>query len=90
LSPDSSHDFNWPGDFQALLVRCLAAAGDGIRAARQAAACRELFGRELGVQPGATRSLLHRAALGDKASGAAARLLASEIDNPALRTLVDS
>jgi DNA-binding SARP family transcriptional activator len=41
-------------NFQALLVRCLAAAGDGVGAARQAAACRELFKRELGVQPGAT------------------------------------
>ena len=30
-------------NFQALLVRCLAAAGDGVGAARQAAACRELF-----------------------------------------------
>jgi DNA-binding SARP family transcriptional activator len=38
--------------FQVLLVRCLSAAGDGIGAARQAAACRELFGRELGVSPG--------------------------------------
>jgi DNA-binding SARP family transcriptional activator len=41
-------------NFQALLVRSLAAAGDGVGAARQAAACRELFKRELGVQPGAT------------------------------------
>jgi DNA-binding SARP family transcriptional activator len=41
-------------NFQALLVRSLAAAGDGIGAARQAAACRELFQRELGVSPGAT------------------------------------
>ena len=41
-------------NFQALLVRSLAAAGDGVGAARQAAACRELFRRELGVQPGAT------------------------------------
>ena len=38
--------------FQVLLVRCLSAAGDGIGAARQAAACRELFRRELGVLPG--------------------------------------
>lgn len=37
---------------QILLVRCLAAAGDGVGAARQAAACRELFRRELGVLPG--------------------------------------
>lgn len=37
---------------QVLLVRCLAAAGDGVGAARQAAACRDLFQRELGVAPG--------------------------------------
>jgi DNA-binding SARP family transcriptional activator len=35
-----------------LLVRCLAAAGDGLAAASRAAACRELFIRELGVAPG--------------------------------------
>lgn len=39
-------------DYQVLLVRCLAAAGDGVGAARQASACRELFLRELGVLPG--------------------------------------
>lgn len=36
----------------ALLVRSLAAAGDGVAAARQVAACRELLRRELGVEPG--------------------------------------
>jgi DNA-binding SARP family transcriptional activator len=41
-------------NFQALLVRSLASAGDGVGAARQVAACRALFKRELGVQPGAT------------------------------------
>ncbi len=40
-------------NYQALLVRSLAASGDGVGAARQAAACRELFRRELGVEPGA-------------------------------------
>jgi DNA-binding SARP family transcriptional activator len=40
-------------DYQVLLVRCLAAAGDGVGAARQASACRQLFMRELGVHPGA-------------------------------------
>lgn len=35
-----------------LLVRCLAAAGDGVGAARQAAACRALLARDLGVEPG--------------------------------------
>jgi DNA-binding SARP family transcriptional activator len=39
-------------NFQVLLVRCLGAAGDGIAAARQAAACRALFDRELGIAPG--------------------------------------
>jgi len=38
--------------FQVLLVRCLGASGDGVAAARQAAACRKLFRRELGVAPG--------------------------------------
>lgn len=38
---------------QVLLVRCLAAAGDGVGAARQTSACRDLFARELGVRPGA-------------------------------------
>jgi DNA-binding SARP family transcriptional activator len=40
-------------NYQALLVRCLAAAGDGAGATRQAAACAALFERELGVSPGA-------------------------------------
>lgn len=39
-------------NYQALLIRALAAAGDGVGAARQAAACRELFRRELNVEPG--------------------------------------
>ncbi len=47
-------------NFQALLVRSLAAAGDGVGAARQAAACRALFERELGVQPGESLALAMR------------------------------
>jgi DNA-binding SARP family transcriptional activator len=39
-------------DYQVLLVRSLAVSGNGLGAARQAAACRTLFLRELGVQPG--------------------------------------
>ena len=39
--------------FQALLIRAYAAAGDRDAAARQLAACVELFGKELGVEPGA-------------------------------------
>ena len=35
------------------------------------------------------RTHLHRAALGDRASAQAARLLARDIDNPALGSLVD-
>lgn len=49
-------------NFQALLVRSLAAAGDGVGAARQAAACRDLFRRELGVEPGATLAAAVRTA----------------------------
>lgn len=36
----------------ALLVRALAASGDGLAAARRVAACRELFRRDLGTEPG--------------------------------------
>lgn len=36
----------------ALLVRSLSAAGDGLAAARRVAACRDLFRRDLGVEPG--------------------------------------
>jgi len=38
-------------NFQALLVRSLAATGDGIGAARQVMRCTELFHSELGVEP---------------------------------------
>jgi DNA-binding SARP family transcriptional activator len=38
-------------NFQTLLVRSLAAAGDGLAAARQVMRCTELFRRELGVEP---------------------------------------
>lgn len=39
-------------NYQALLVRALSSAGEGVAAARQVAACRDLFRRELGVEPG--------------------------------------
>lgn len=39
-------------NFQALLVRSLAVGGHGVAAARQAAACREMFRAELGTEPG--------------------------------------
>ena len=38
-------------NFQTLLVRSLAAAGDGLAAARQVMRCTELFRRELGLEP---------------------------------------
>jgi DNA-binding SARP family transcriptional activator len=38
-------------NFQALLVRSLAASGDGVAATAQVARCTELFRRELGVEP---------------------------------------
>ena len=38
-------------NFQTLLVRSLAASGDGLAAARQVVRCTELFRRELGIEP---------------------------------------
>jgi DNA-binding SARP family transcriptional activator len=38
-------------NFQTLLVRSLAASGDGLAAARQVMRCTELFRRELGIEP---------------------------------------
>jgi DNA-binding SARP family transcriptional activator len=38
-------------NFQALLVRSLALSGDGVAAARQVARCKELFRRELAIDP---------------------------------------
>lgn len=61
-------------NFQVLLVRCLCASGDGIGAARQAAACRELFLRELGVAPGsALTDALHTSTASPTAGPAAGR-----------------
>jgi DNA-binding SARP family transcriptional activator len=60
--------------FQVLLVRCLGAAGNGVGAARQAAACRELFVRELGVEPGpALGDALHTATASPTARPATGR-----------------
>lgn len=39
-------------NYQGLLIRCYASAGDEAAAARQLAACIELFRRELGIEPG--------------------------------------
>jgi DNA-binding SARP family transcriptional activator len=73
---------------QVLLVRCLAAAGDGVGAARQAAACRELFKRELGVLPGpALADALHTAtatAVARPASGRAGALAQIEAGEAAI------
>jgi DNA-binding SARP family transcriptional activator len=55
-------------NYQALLVRSLAAAGDGVAAARQAGACRELFKRELGVLPGFTLEAAMRTVTGAPAA----------------------
>ena len=56
---------------QALLVRSLAVAGDGVGAARQAAACVALFERELGVTPGAALDEALRTATGSSTKGPA-------------------
>lgn len=58
-----------------LLVRCLAAAGDGVAAARQAGVCRDLFRRELGVEPGpALADALHTVTGSPTARPAAGRV----------------
>lgn len=75
-------------NYQALLVRSLAAAGEGIAAARQAAACRELFRRELGVEPGpaleAAERTLTAAPVGRPASGRAAAVAQIEAGEAAI------
>lgn len=75
-------------NFQALLVRSLAAAGDGVGAARQAAVCRELFKRELGVLPGATLEAAMRTATatltGRPATGRAAAIAQIEAGEAAI------
>jgi hypothetical protein len=58
-----------------LLIRSLATAGDGIAAARQVASCRELFRRELGIEPSP--------ALQAAASTSTARAVAPAITGPA-------
>ncbi|HXV58248.1 MAG TPA: BTAD domain-containing putative transcriptional regulator [Gaiellaceae bacterium] len=61
---------------QVLLVRCLRATGDSEAARRQVAACRELFERELGVEPSAALAAAAAEAPlpldGERASGQAA------------------
>ena len=73
---------------QVLLVRCLSNAGDGVGAARQAAACRELFKRELGVLPGAALTDALRtttsAAVARPASGRAGALAQLEAGEAAI------
>jgi DNA-binding SARP family transcriptional activator len=73
---------------QVLLVRCLSNAGDGVGAARQAAACRELFKRELGVSPGpALNDALHTttsAAVARPATGRAGTLAQLEAGEAAI------
>ena len=73
---------------QVLLVRCLSNAGDGVGAARQAATCRELFLRELGVSPGpALTDALHTAtstAVSRPATGRAGALAQIEAGEAAI------
>lgn len=55
-------------NFQTLLVRALAASGNGVEAARQVARCRDLFRRELGIDPSPALTAASEA-LGTSASG---------------------
>lgn len=50
--------------YQSLLIRSYAGAGDGVSAARQLAACVEMFRRDLGVEPGPTVTSAIRVPLG--------------------------
>lgn len=74
---------------QALLVRSLAAAGNGVAAARQVAACTELFRKELGVNPGsvlaAAAATTTSYAVGRPANGRAAAQAQLEAGEAAVR-----
>jgi DNA-binding SARP family transcriptional activator len=62
-------------NYQALLVRCLTLAGDADGAARQVAACTELFRTELGIEPTpALRAATMAPAVGSGMYGRAATL----------------
>jgi DNA-binding SARP family transcriptional activator len=65
-------------NFQTLLVRSLAATGDGLAAARQVMRCTELFRRELGIEPSpalaaGTQTVTASATAGPLSGPAAAR-----------------
>ncbi|MBO3749657.1 hypothetical protein J5X84_26560 [Streptosporangiaceae bacterium NEAU-GS5] len=62
---------------QTLLVRSLAAAGDGIEAARQVARCTELFERELGASPSAALAAAARTVTATPTAGPVARRAAA-------------
>ena len=70
-----------------LLVRALAAGGDGVAAARQVAACRRIFAQELGAAPGPAleAALASAAAATPGAASTSARL-----GRPAIQALLES
>ncbi|GIH22808.1 hypothetical protein Aph01nite_11180 [Acrocarpospora phusangensis] len=70
-------------NFQALLVRSLAVGGRGVEAARQAAACRELFRTELGVEPGPALDAAMTATTSTPTAGAVT-------GRPAVRALIEA
>ena len=77
------------GKGYALDPLCRLAVAQGLPQARSwIDAMQELAARG-GMRELTVRSHLHRAGLGDATSRGAARLLAGEIDNPALTVLVD-
>jgi DNA-binding SARP family transcriptional activator len=62
-------------NYQGLLIRCYASAGDEASAARQLSACIELFRKELGIEPGPVVSSamqVSRASTTQRAAGGAA------------------
>jgi DNA-binding SARP family transcriptional activator len=72
-------------NYQTLLVRCLTLAGDPEGAARQAAACTELFRTELGIEPTpALRAALTLPAAGVGMYGRAATIAQTEAGESAV------
>jgi hypothetical protein len=83
------HPYRW-GKAYALDVLCGVATTHGMpQASAWIEAMQDLAART-GMREITVRAHLHRAALGDNASAVGARLLAREIDNPALRAIAEN
>ena len=77
-------------DYQALLIRSYATAGNGEGAARQLAACIELFRRELGVEPGTSVTTASNVAPGSATVAPALGSAAARAQLDAGRAAIDA